>query len=69
MSGPLLSILAAASQVGVSVDTMRRQIASGDGPATIPVGRRRLIDRDDLLLWLDARRQATKSSAQSSEAA
>jgi len=44
---------------------MRRQIARGDGPAVIPVGRRVLIDREDLLAWLDSRRQRPKLSVAS----
>jgi hypothetical protein len=47
MAWPLLSIPRAAAMVGVSLDVLRREIASGDVP-TVRVGQRDLVDPDDL---------------------
>jgi hypothetical protein len=41
--------------VGVSLDVLRREIASGDVP-TVRVGQRDLVDPDDLSAWRASRR-------------
>jgi Helix-turn-helix domain len=57
MAGPLLTLPRAASRLGVSIETMRREVARPDGPPTIAVGSRRLIDPADLEQWCERRRR------------
>jgi hypothetical protein len=67
-SRPLLSIPKAAAVVGVSLDSMRREIAAGD-VQTVRVGQRDLLDPDDLEAWRASRRRTAKPSPPQADAA
>ena len=67
-SRPLLSIPKAAAMIGVSLDTLRREIAAGDVP-TVRVGQRDLLDPDDLEAWRASRRHTAKPSPTQADAA
>lgn len=65
MATPLLTVPDAAVRIGVSARVMRNEVLGPDGPATVFVGRRMMIDADDLAAWWERRRRAsaTKASA------
>jgi excisionase family DNA binding protein len=68
MARPLISIPKAAAALGVSLDTMRREIAAGGVPI-VRVGQRDLLDPDDLEAWRASRRHTAKPSPTQADAA
>jgi hypothetical protein len=59
----LLSIPMGAAAIGVSPWSLRQEIASGDGPPTVRVGKREWLDLDDLDRWFDSRRALSRSAS------
>jgi hypothetical protein len=53
----LLSIPKGAAAIGLTALALRREIASGDGPPTVRIGKRDLVDLRDLDAWIDRRRE------------
>ena len=63
MATPLPTVPDAAVRIGVSARVMRNEVLGPDGPATVFVGRRMMIDADDLAAWWERRRRASATKA------
>ena len=63
MARRLLSIPKGAAQLGLSAWSLRREIASGDGPPTVRIGQRAWLDQDGFDEWLDRRRAASRPAS------
>ena len=65
MLATIVSLHEAAESLSISVATLRRAIARGDGPPVVRLSQRRVgIRCSDLRSWLDARVNCTTNSEQ-----
>lgn len=55
----ILSLDQAAAQIGLSVETLRQWRKRGRGPRTFLLGRRVVIDQEDLTDWVNEQRLGT----------
>jgi hypothetical protein len=62
----LLSIPMGAAAIGVTPWSLRQEIASGEGPPTVRVGKREWLDLDDLDRWFDSRRAVSRTTSDAS---
>jgi len=63
MRRTILTMPEVAELTRTSIDTLRWWRQRGTGPISFKVGRRVMYDEDDVLAWLDARRNAERGGS------